>query len=144
MGRIVFSLFLLLLTAGWAGAQDAPTGEDDNGFIINLLERQLSTESRKIRLSGVNGLLSSEAQVDLITISDQDGVWLRIEDSRVDWSRAALLRGRVQVNTIAAGRIELRRKPLPEPDALPDPGASGGLTIPELPVSVRIDELSVA
>jgi len=144
MGRIVFSLFLLLLTAGWAGAQDAPAGEDDNGFVINLLERQLSTESRKIRLSGVNGLLSSEAQVDLITISDQDGVWLRIEDSRVDWSRAALLRGRVQVNTIAAGRIELRRKPLPEPDALPDPGASSGLTIPELPVSVRIDELSVA
>ncbi|MSU90651.1 hypothetical protein GE300_13680 [Rhodobacteraceae bacterium 2CG4] len=143
MMRTLISLMVLMLAATWAAAQDTPAGEDDNGFIINLLERQLSTESRTIRLSGVNGLLSSEARVDLITISDQDGVWLQIEDSRIDWSRSALLRGRLQVDTIAAERIELRRKPLPEPDALPDPSAGVGFTVPELPVSVRIDELSV-
>ncbi|MHA3979661.1 translocation/assembly module TamB domain-containing protein [Halovulum sp. GXIMD14794] len=145
MRRYLLPLLLLLtLNAGVATAQDTAEGEDDNGFVINLLERQLSTDSRKIRLSGVNGLLSSEAEVGLITISDQDGVWLRIEDARLDWSRTALLRGRVQVNSIAAERIIVRRKPLPEPDKLPDPSAGPAFQIPELPVSVRIDELTVA
>ncbi len=57
MRRLLLITFTLLaMAAASARAQDAgqdvAEGDDDNGFIINLLEDKLSTESRKIRLSG--------------------------------------------------------------------------------------------
>ena len=141
-------LLAMLAAAALAGApaaaqDDGAEGADDNGFLINLLEDRLSSDSRKIRLSGVEGVLSREATVGLITISDRQGVWLRIENARIDWNRSALLRGRVEVNTLAAERIVIPRRPLPEPAALPEPGARTEFALPDLPVSVRIDTLDV-
>ena len=67
----------------------------DNGFLINLLEHRLSSPTRQIRLSGVTGALSSRARIAKVTISDPGGVWLAIDNVELDWSRLALLRGRV-------------------------------------------------
>lgn len=133
---------LLTLWSGLVWAQEALVeGADDNGFIINLLQDQLSTDSRKIRLSGVEGVLSSAATVARITISDTEGIWLQIENAQIVWTRSALLRGRVEVETLSAERIEVRRRPVPDP-GLPDP-AVGSFRVPELPVSVELGVLSV-
>lgn len=143
LGLIAVLLLSLTLASARLLAQDeVPAGADDNGFIINLLEDKLSTESRKIRLSGVDGLLSSEATVKRITISDTEGVWLQIDNARIDWSRAALLRGRLQVNTLAAERISLPRTPASQPGALPDPEPRA-FSLPDLPVSVVLDKLDI-
>ena len=139
---LLIALTLAMMAAPGARAQDAVEGEDDNGFIINLLEDKLSTESRKIRLSGVEGVLSRRATVKRITISDPEGIWLQIDDALIDWNRSALLRGRVEVNTISAEKITLSRKPVPEEGKLPDAGARS-FQVPELPVSIRLDTLDI-
>src|SRR5690606_9288908 len=54
----------------------------------------------------------------------------------------ALLRGRLDIDRLAAARIEMSRRPLPEEGAAPTPEASG-LSVPDLPVSVELDELAV-
>ncbi|MEM9429867.1 MAG: translocation/assembly module TamB, partial [Pseudomonadota bacterium] len=133
-------LLVLLLLAAPLLAQDE---ERDNGFLINLLEDQLSTETRKIRLSGIEGLLSSAAQVERITISDTEGIWLQIDNAQIVWSRAALLRGRVEVETLAAERVSIPRGPLPAggpalPQAEPTP-----FRLPDLPVSVDLGALEI-
>ena len=79
MRRFLAILGVVALVAIAAVAQD--TGRSDNGFFINLLENQLSTPTRQIRLSGVQGALSSRARIGRITISDPEGVWLDIPRS---------------------------------------------------------------
>lgn len=146
--RFLSLIFILLLAVSQSAfsqnsfVEQLEAAEDENGFIINFLQDQLSTESRKIRLSGVSGLLSSQARVGRITISDRQGVWLQIDNSMVDWSRTALFDGRVQVNSLSAETVTFRRLPV----------ASGGIAnaeatsfrVPDLPVSVGLDNLNIA
>ena len=123
-------------------AEQLQAADDDNGFIINLLQDQLSTESRKIRLSGISGLLSSQATVQRITISDQEGVWLLIENASVDWNRSALFSGRVQVNSLAAENVIFNRTPIASDSGLPSAEATS-FQVPELPVAVALDNLNI-
>ena len=44
-----------------AVAQDTSETEGSDGFLMNLLERRLSTPTRQIRLHGVTGALSSNS-----------------------------------------------------------------------------------
>ena len=112
---------------------------DDRGFLTALLEDNLSGAGREVRIEGFQGALSSRAQIAALTIADDQGVWLRLTDVALDWSRAALLVGRVQVNSLTAGSIELTRLPQTEA-AAPSPEATP-FALPELPVSVRVGEL---
>ncbi|MFW8635533.1 translocation/assembly module TamB domain-containing protein [Cribrihabitans pelagius] len=129
------------LTLAPAAAQDS-SGEDAGGLLVGLLESTLSGESRYIDVTGLEGALSSRATVERITVSDEEGVWLTIEDAELDWNRLALLRGRFSVNTLSAGRITVARapKPLPEDPELPAPEAEP-FALPELPVSIELGEI---
>ena len=140
----LLGLLVLVAIAALAQTPDEP-GDDDNGFLINLLERQLSTPTRQIRLSGVSGALSSNARIARITISDPQGTWLEIDNAEIDWRRLSLLRGRVNINRLSAERIAWTRRPgaeaetgrrLPQAEAQP-------FALPELPVSINIAELSL-
>ena len=115
-------------------------GTDDRSFLTGLLEDNLSGAGRQVRIEGFQGALSSRAQIAELTIADDEGIWLRLTDVALDWSRAALLVGRIEVNSLTAGRIELTRLPQTDPEA-PSPEASP-FALPELPVSVRIGALT--
>ena len=96
-----------------------PTPDSDNGFLLNLLQNKLSAPGRQIRLSGVSGALSSQARIARITISDDKGPWLQVDNAELDWNRLALLRGRVDVDA-------------PQP-----PAASPGCAAPRRPPPQR-------
>ena len=155
--RLVLALVLLawpLMLWGFgsmAHAQEAREGApetiaeatEDKGRFLEFIENRLSTENRQIRVSGIEGALSSRVEIDLITVADRDGVWLRLESNVLDWSRRQLLRGRVEIEQLSSARIEVLRQPLPDPAAVPSPEASGGFAIPQLPLSIRVDALEV-
>jgi len=135
------SILLIGLSSLWTGTTQAQTNEDEKSWALSFIESQISTPNRQIRLSNIEGSLSSQASIDEITIADRSGIWARIKQAEIDWNSSALLLGRVSINSLKAARIDIIRKPLSDPAALPDPQAQL-ITIPQLPVAVEIGELS--
>ena len=123
----------------------AAQADDDRTRIVRFLEDQLSDGARTVTIRGFRGALSSTAQMDLLTIADDEGVWLTLENARLNWSRTALLRGALQVNELTAERLVVARRPngadtgpdLPAAQATP-------FALPDLPVSIAIDRTAIA
>lgn len=135
----------MLLAIG-ALAQNAGDGPENNGFLINFIQERISAPGRQISLQGVSGALSSRARIEGITISDDQGPWLRLRGVEIDWSRRRLLLGQLVVSRLVVDRIEYLRKAVPPEtslvEQLPPPEAKP-FSLPELPVSVRVDEIDL-
>jgi len=126
-------------TAGYVLAQDQD--EQEKSRFIRFVEEQLSTPNRQIRLNGIQGTLSSNVRFESITIADENGVWLTIENPSLQWQRSALILGKLDISNLSADRIDWPRNPIPD-ENLPAPESSG-FSLPELPVSVDIGELAI-
>ncbi|MBB4052020.1 translocation and assembly module TamB [Devosia subaequoris] len=124
-------------------AQDM-NNEEQKDFLTGFVEGQLSTPERQIRLSNIDGILGSDVSIREITISDAEGVWLRVNNASLNWNQAALFGGRLEVNSLRAESIDYVRNAIPVEGAvdLPPPEA-GSLEIPEFPVAIQIGELAV-
>ncbi|WP_241461340.1 translocation/assembly module TamB domain-containing protein [Sulfitobacter noctilucicola] len=116
--------------------------EDDKGFLTRTIQNALSGTGRTVSIDGFAGALSSAASFDKMTIADAEGIWLILEDVVLDWNRSALLRGRLEVESLTAQRLSLPRLPVSE-ESLPDAEATP-FSLPELPVSVRVETFSIA
>ncbi len=114
--------------------------QDEATRLESLIQDQLSNENQIVTVRGFDGVLSSTATLDHMTIADKDGVWLTLEGAELDWTQSALLRGALKVNTIRADRIHLARLPAPAPVTAEDTAATP-ITFPSLPVSVEIGQI---
>ncbi|WP_423066512.1 translocation/assembly module TamB domain-containing protein [Devosia sp. CN2-171] len=126
-------------------AQDVQqmTPEEQKDWFVGFVEGQLSTPERQIRISNIDGALSSTASIREVTISDKEGVWLRVNNAAIDWDQGALFTGRLLVRSLTAESIEYVRNAIPSGDPnLPAPEAAP-LSIPEFPVAIELDKLSV-
>jgi translocation and assembly module TamB len=133
---------LALVLPGMTQAQEQDDG-GDRSRIAAFLESQLSDGARTVTIRGFRGALSSTAEMDLLTIADDEGVWLTLENAQLNWSRAALLRGALQINSLTADRLEIARRPVITPTAdLPSAEATP-FALPELPVSITIDQVAI-
>lgn len=115
--------------------------DDGKGFLTRTIQDALSGAGRQVSIDGFEGLLSSSASFERLTIADAEGVWLTIEGAELVWNRSALLRGRLEVEKLTAQRLDLPRLPqaeaeLPEAEAAP-------FQLPDLPVSIEIAEFGV-
>ncbi len=141
--RKIYASLLVCLIATTAPVQLlAQEEEDSTTFIEGLIQDALSGTSREVTVTGFTGALSSNATMDKLTIADAEGIWLTIEDASLVWSRLALLRGRLQVEELTAGHIELVR--IPKAEAKPPSPKDAEVqpfTLPDLPVSIEIDTL---
>jgi len=132
MGRLVralllaFSVAVLALTAADL-AVHTPPGER---ALARALEGMLSGPGRSVAIEGLRLGWPFDLGADEIVAADAAGVWLRVERPRLDLRPIALLGGRIDVERLAAGRVEVRRKPEAGP-------ASGSVS---LPLAVRVGE----
>ena len=124
-------------------AQDM-NNEEQKDWLTSFVEGQLSTPERQIRLSNIEGILGSDVAIREITISDAEGVWLRVNNASLNWNQAALFAGRLEVRTLRADSIDYIRNAIPVEGAvdLPAPEA-GTLEIPEFPVAIQLGELAI-
>jgi translocation and assembly module TamB len=136
----MLGLCFALVLAPPAVAQD-----DDRGRLTRFIESQLSSGAdRQVRIDGFRGALSSEATLERLTISDADGPWLILEEAQLNWRRAALLTGALEIEALRAENLRVLRPPLPpEGPQLPSPEATP-FSLPELPVSVNIGQIAIA
>lgn len=137
--RRTLALSALALTL-WTGP--VAVQENDRGVLQNFIETRLSNAGREVRIEGFQGALSSRASIERLTIADEAGTWLTIENAVLDWNRGALLRGRLSVDELTADVVRVERPPQTG-DQVPDAQASG-FSLPELPVAVMIDRIDVA
>jgi translocation and assembly module TamB len=135
----VLAVMMALILPGAAPAQST----DDRSRIVRFLEDQLSSGARQVSITGFRGALSARAEMDLLTIADDDGIWLRLEGARLDWSRAALLRGALQIDALHADRLQVLRAPLPEPGLDLPAAEATPFRLPQLPVSISIGRVSL-
>ena len=142
MRGLVHLLALLLWLPFAVQAQElSPQEEQDKGYIASFISNNLSGVSRSVVISGFSGALSSRATIRVLTVADDTGVWLRMEGLVLDWDRAALLGGRIDINELSADQITILRAPVrtatpPNPEAV-------AFALPELPVSVNIAQLGI-
>lgn len=135
MRRILLLLILCVFPA-LVAAQDSAQVEADKSSLELWLQETLSGAGRKIEISGFSGALSARATVDRLQISDDDGLWFDAKEITLDWSRSALLSGRIEIDEFSAKEIAILRKPS-VPAAAPDAQATQ-FQVPELPVSINI------
>lgn len=137
---LILSVLLSLALPGIGQAQH----DDDRSRIVRFLESQLSDGARTVSIRGFRGALSSTAEMDLLTIADDRGIWLTLENAQLTWSRSALLRGALQIDSLSAERLDVARLP-DSPDTGVDlpPAEAQPFSLPDLPVSITIDEVAI-
>ncbi|ABE61852.1 protein of unknown function DUF490 [Nitrobacter hamburgensis X14] len=138
-------------------------GDNQQDLLAGLVSRTLSTPAIQVHIGAVDGVLSSDATIRDVTITDKDGTWLKLDRARLVWRRTALLLGRLEIDRLEIGTLEIRRKPQaadqpvaePEqpaaetgqsgteqsaPAAQPGPSAaeSSQSILPDLPVKVQV------
>ena len=106
-----FRLMALLVALIALGAQARAT-EADKGVLANLLSRALSSETTSVSIGAVDGVLSSDASISDIVLSDRDGPWLKIDKVRLIWNRLALFSRRLEVDQLTIGHMQVLRRPL--------------------------------
>lgn len=112
--------------------------------IADQLGRFLSGPDTTVRVHGLEGLVPFDFRLQRVSIADAEGPWLELDDAAIAWSPAALLRGRLEIDEIAARRLALLRLPRSEETEETGP-------LPELPRAIppvvirelRIDELEL-
>ena len=133
--RLIFALLLFMVQAASAAA------EDDKDMMTRYLEDALSGSGYQVSITGFAGALSSRATMEKLTIADEKGVWLILSDAVLDWNRASVLRGEIDINELSAAELDMPRLPesggaTPSPEATP-------FALPELPVSLRVGAISL-
>jgi translocation and assembly module TamB len=117
--------------------------ESDAGFIARQIESALSSSGgRDVRITGFQGALSSTATMTSLTIADAEGIWLRADNLRMNWNRAALLARRIDIRELSAESITILRAPISESSDTPSPEATP-FALPQLPVSISIGSLDI-
>ncbi|SMO74586.1 translocation/assembly module TamB domain-containing protein [Paracoccus laeviglucosivorans] len=151
--RVLILLWLALLAPFAAIAQDDQQAEtaaeisqevdDDQGFITRFLQEKLSGAGRQVHIEGFRGALSSRATFDRMTIADDSGVWITLENGAMQWSRTALLSRRVDINELTAERIILPRLPSGGSEGTAPQAEAREFSLPQLPVGVNIAKITV-
>ncbi|MCP1913121.1 translocation and assembly module TamB [Bradyrhizobium elkanii] len=111
------------------------SGENQQDVLASLVSRTLSTPATQVHVGAVDGVLSSDATVRDVSITDKDGVWLTLDKARLVWRRSALLLGRLEIDRLEIGTLEIRRKPLPSDQPAAE---SDQPMLPDLPVKVQV------
>ncbi len=142
MAQLLLRLKALALIALLVLCANAQATEEDKGVLANLISRALSSPGMSVSVGAVNGVLSSDASISDIVISDRQGPWLKVDKARLVWNRLALFSRRLEVDQLTIGRLELLRRPLPSDTPPPDTGAQQPI-LPELPVKVLIKQFGV-
>ena len=143
-GALAGAFLVLVVGLGGSAGVTRAADEGEKTVLGGLLSKALSTPGSRVAIGGVDGALSSDATIRDVAVSDRDGVWLRLDRARISWRRLALLSGRLEVDSLELGRLEVLRRPIPAPATLEATPEPDGTLLPDLPVKVEIKGFSLA
>ncbi|MEZ6030145.1 MAG: translocation/assembly module TamB domain-containing protein [Hyphomonadaceae bacterium] len=129
----LMALVLALLTAAvvlrfWI------TSDAGRAFVASQIDGRRLGVLGTVRLSGLQGDPLGAATVADIALVDDDGVWLRARDVRLEWTPTALFAGELEIRSIGVRLVDVLRAP-----TVANPEAGG----PGPDIGIRLDELKV-
>ncbi|TWT14810.1 translocation/assembly module TamB domain-containing protein [Reyranella sp. CPCC 100927] len=114
--------------------------------LFDMVSKVASTPDSTLRIEGPSGFFPTNLRLAKVEMADAKGVWLAVDDAQLSWSFLPLFAGRLDIETIRAARIDVRRPP--EPPANPPPpqetaadGGGGDLPLRLTVGSLAVDEL---
>ncbi|MGE0253386.1 MAG: translocation/assembly module TamB domain-containing protein [Alphaproteobacteria bacterium] len=88
------------------------------------------------------GLPFGPVVVENLRLADRDGIWLTLDRLVIDWRPGGLLAGRLDIDALTVGTLDVMRPPAPaESPTAPPPGDVG---LPSLPFDLNLRRLDVA
>ena len=142
MAKVFSPLKALALIALLALCGSAYAAEGDKGVLADLISRALSSPTMSVSIGAVDGVLSSDASISDIVLSDRQGPWLKVDKVRLVWNRLALFSRRLEVDQLTIGHMQFLRRPLPSETPPPDTGAQQPI-LPQLPLKVIVKQFGV-
>ncbi len=139
--RLLSILACLTLTSAgalWLGS--AVLAQGGSRILCDLLSDALSSSTSRVSIGAVDGVLSGDATIRNVAVSDGDGPWLKLDRARLVWRRTALFARRLEVDRLELGRLEIARRPVSARAGRP---WSEGPLLPELPLQVVIKAFSL-
>lgn len=137
---LIAAALLLVLALGFVAFLGfVPAGHRMAGQFASSL---LSSPGQKITISPPRGLLTGHLEIDRLTVSDANGVYAQAHDINVDWSPLSLLKRTFHAQSIAVGRVEVSRPPVPVKQVR-QPTTQNSSSGFSLPVSIGIDRISL-
>jgi len=113
-GRITAVVVLLLgiVVAGIVTAINTPRGQ---AYITAEFLNIVSIPGQTITIGKSGGRWPSHIELEGVTFSDSQGVWLTVDKMFLDWHPLALLRGSVDIDRLHANTANIARFPVVEP-----------------------------
>lgn len=115
------------------------TSDSGRAFIASQIDGRKLGPLGSIRIQGLKGDPLQAASVADIALVDDEGVWLRAKDARIEWTPEALFAGELEIAKINIRTVDMLR--MPHVTAPPDEGAAPdiGLKLEE----VTVDDLHI-
>lgn len=133
---------VLLLSVVTAGITVVTlTGQTGRDLIVRLADGRQVAGYGRLSISGLAGNPFDRLTAERITLSDENGVWLELEEAVFEWTPAALITNTLDIAELSVQRANVLRLPVRE-----DTGDGGGGP-PDLAVRLarlEINALSLA
>lgn len=113
--------------------------------VADLIAAALQTEAGTVEIGELDGSLPYRLRLQGVSVSDEEGIWLRIEEAELDWNPLSLLLR----NHVDADRLHIKRPHLLRGPIVSKPEEDGGSVLPSLPEfgisieSLLIDDLEL-
>ncbi len=140
--RIALSIVVaaFVLVAVGVGLRFWITSDSGRAFIVSQIDGRKIGPLGSIRIQGLKGDPLEAASIADIALVDDEGVWLRARDARIEWTPETLFAGQLEIQKINIRTVDVLRQPKvtmqPESGAGPDIG----LSLDE----VSVDDLHIA
>lgn len=131
IAAILISLPLLLVVIVLIAANTSPGRR-----AIEALTPRLTGDT--VRLASLAGRFPDALRIGRIELRDPRGVYATVDDAVLDWSPLQLLRGRIVIDRLAAGDIDVTRAPVSSSSSSSSSGVSVPVTLRHLEIA-RLD-----
>lgn len=106
---IGYALAALLAIVG--GAWLALQSELGRALIAAEIERELSSDGIVASVDGIEGWLPAWPRIRKVTLADENGIFLTIQDVHITWRPLALIFGEIVIDDVSVGSADWRRLP---------------------------------
>ena len=124
IGAWTIGIVLTLLAAFVGVALVVLSGQTGRDLVDDLVDGRQIAGYGEIQISDLSGNPLDRLTIGSLTLADQDGVWLEVEDLVLNWRPRSLLSRHIDVQALTAERIAMLHQPT---RAEREQGGGGGL-----------------